>query len=39
MQAPVESLNVSVAAALLLYEARRQREAARAREGEAGQRR
>jgi 23S rRNA (guanosine2251-2'-O)-methyltransferase len=39
MQPPVESLNVSVAAALLLYEARRQREAARAREGEAGQRR
>ena len=28
MEAPVESLNVSVAAALLLYEARRQREAA-----------
>lgn len=28
MQPPVESLNVSVAAALLLYEARRQREAA-----------
>jgi 23S rRNA (guanosine2251-2'-O)-methyltransferase len=27
MEAPVESLNVSVAAALLLYEARRQREA------------
>jgi tRNA G18 (ribose-2'-O)-methylase SpoU len=28
MEPPVESLNVSVAAALLLYEARRQREAA-----------
>jgi tRNA G18 (ribose-2'-O)-methylase SpoU len=27
MEPPVESLNVSVAAALLLYEARRQREA------------
>lgn len=39
MQPPVESLNVSVAAALLLYEARRQREAAQAREGEAGHRR
>jgi 23S rRNA (guanosine2251-2'-O)-methyltransferase len=31
MEPPVESLNVSVAAALLLYEARRQREAARKR--------
>jgi tRNA G18 (ribose-2'-O)-methylase SpoU len=28
MEPPVESLNVSVATALLLYEARRQREAA-----------
>ena len=29
MQAPVESLNVAVAAALLVYEARRQRAASR----------
>jgi 23S rRNA (guanosine2251-2'-O)-methyltransferase len=38
MEPPVESLNVSVAAALLLYEARRQREAAQARAGGGGRR-
>jgi 23S rRNA (guanosine2251-2'-O)-methyltransferase len=36
MEPPVESLNVSVAAALLLYEARRQREATGRRAGGAG---
>lgn len=35
VEAPVESLNVSVAAALFLYEARRQRQAASAREPRA----
>jgi 23S rRNA (guanosine2251-2'-O)-methyltransferase len=39
MEPRVESLNVSVAAALLLYEARRQRGVARAREGHTGPRR
>lgn len=38
MEPPVESLNVSVAAALLLYEARRQREAAQAHSGGEGRR-
>lgn len=39
MEPPVESLNVSVAAALLLYEARRQRDAARTSEREGRGRR